>query len=414
MKLVEKNANTTLVDMVGTLRSSSEEYYSIHFHLSSLMEQYKSNYQIKIAINILTDLFKGNDCVIFLLPNQDLVILYHGNDRSLLEKSIFQLRYLFMDDPLSYTNDGFENSDFCSVYDLEFQWQDFFRVCKQLYSSNLETSSEKTKKTAIQEATNNKKTNNLSSDGNSLAKKRFTPSALDGIIKKMDDIDIKKVLYHQPICALPKNSQSPKPLYYETYFHIASLQNALNVKTDLLSNHCLFKYLTYSLDKKVLEHYINNSKTLKTPLCININIQSLTSDLFLKLDKLIHPAIKKKSVIFEIHVSDVFENISRFIAISNAVKREGYQLCIDGLDDTSIMYVNPAELGFNLTKLQWNPKMVVSNQQKSLQKLSERVKELQANRIILCRCDNEEAIKYGHSLGISLFQGWHIDKLLSK
>jgi hypothetical protein len=30
----------------------------------------------------------------------------------------------------------------------------------------------------------------------------------------------------------------------------------------------------------------------------------------------------------------------------------------------------------------------------------------------MCRCDNEEAVTMGQSLGIALFQGRHIDRLL--
>jgi len=48
-----------------------------------------------------------------------------------MEKAIFQLRYLFIDDPLSYNSDGDENSDFCAVYDLGFQWRIFYQLCKE-------------------------------------------------------------------------------------------------------------------------------------------------------------------------------------------------------------------------------------------------------------------------------------------
>ena len=33
-------------------------------------------------------------------------------------------------------------------------------------------------------------------------------------------------------------------------------------------------------------------------------------------------------------------------------------------------------------------------------------------RIILCRCDSEEAIRFGQSMGITMFQGRIIDKML--
>jgi hypothetical protein len=36
------------------------------------------------------------------------------------------------------------------------------------------------------------------------------------------------------------------------------------------------------------------------------------------------------------------------------------------------------------------------------------------NRMVLCRCDNREAVDFGHSVGISLFQGRHIETLLAE
>jgi hypothetical protein len=41
------------------------------------------------------------------------------------------------------------------------------------------------------------------------------------------------------------------------------------------------------------------------------------------------------------------------------------------------------------------------------------VKAIGSNRVILCRCDNRKAIEFGHSLGVSLFQGRFIDGVLN-
>lgn len=35
-------------------------------------------------------------------------------------------------------------------------------------------------------------------------------------------------------------------------------------------------------------------------------------------------------------------------------------------------------------------------------------------RIILARCDSEEAIKFGNALGITMYQGHHIDRMIAK
>ena len=35
-------------------------------------------------------------------------------------------------------------------------------------------------------------------------------------------------------------------------------------------------------------------------------------------------------------------------------------------------------------------------------------------RVILCRCDDERAIKFGHGINITMFQGRHVEHLMSE
>src|SRR4051812_16868652 len=108
MKVVTKEPEIKLLEVVGGLKSDPSGYYALHFNLSQLTAQYRSEYQIKIAINILNDLFKAEDSIAFGMEDSDVILLYNGSNRGLLEKAIFQLRYLFMDDPLGYSLDGLE------------------------------------------------------------------------------------------------------------------------------------------------------------------------------------------------------------------------------------------------------------------------------------------------------------------
>ena len=41
------------------------------------------------------------------------------------------------------------------------------------------------------------------------------------------------------------------------------------------------------------------------------------------------------------------------------------------------------------------------------------IERIGKGRVILARCDNESAVTFGQSVGIKLFQGRHIEKLLS-
>src|SRR5258708_4564884 len=125
LQLVVKSTEIKLMQMVGDLRNKPSMWQAIHFHLSRLLDEYKSEYQVKIAINLIHDLLKAHEGTIFVLSDNSIIVLCHRLEAGLLEKLIFQLRYLYMDDPLCYNDLGQENPDFCSVYDLKYDWQKF-------------------------------------------------------------------------------------------------------------------------------------------------------------------------------------------------------------------------------------------------------------------------------------------------
>jgi hypothetical protein len=49
-----------------------------------------------------------------------------------------------------------------------------------------------------------------------------------------------------------------------------------------------------------------------------------------------------------------------------------------------------------------------------LKRVRRLVKDMQAARVILCRCDNEAAITFGQGIGINMFQGRYIENLIAE
>lgn len=404
MKTVASGAEAKLLEITSSLKASSDGYYALYYHFSKLQEEFRSDYQIKIAVNVLGDLFKGLDAVLFILKDCDIVVLYNGSNRGLLEKSIFQLRYLFMDDYLAYTQEGFENEDFCSVYDLEFQWRDFFVACKQKLGKNIEDTERRKLPDVIL-------TPHIiiTPQGNRQKLQIFTHADLEHIASEIENIDIGTCLRSQPVCAVLKTGE-PKMLFKEIYTNISELQRLLSSNVDLMSNKTLFKYLTKILDKKVLNSLKERQNNNKSPISINLNVKTLFTEEFADFDSKI-PLEQKSSIIIEIHVADIFEDIQQFMIAQREIQNLGYRICLDGLDDLSFMHINRQNMGFDLAKLKWNPKMGTrSAKDKSL---IEAIKICGKNRIILCHCGSVEAIDYGKEVGISLFQGRYIDTIIN-
>ena len=61
MKLLLTAPEGKLLEIITGLKADGSGHYFVAFHTSKLMEHYRSDYQLKIAMNVLQDLFRDTD-----------------------------------------------------------------------------------------------------------------------------------------------------------------------------------------------------------------------------------------------------------------------------------------------------------------------------------------------------------------
>ena len=83
LQLILKGSESKLMQMVSDLRAQANGWFALHFHLSKLMEEYKSEYQIKIAINLIHDLLKSYEGAVFVLVDGSIVVLCYRLEQPL-------------------------------------------------------------------------------------------------------------------------------------------------------------------------------------------------------------------------------------------------------------------------------------------------------------------------------------------
>jgi EAL domain-containing protein (putative c-di-GMP-specific phosphodiesterase class I) len=409
LKIITRDAEAKLVEHVDSLQDEAISWRALHFHFARLLEHNKSDYQIKIATNLITDLLKAADGTLFICNDCDIFVSAKGANRSLLEKVVFQLRYLFMDDPLAYNADGQENPDFCIIYDLSVDWQGYANACRKKLGASA--------KTEIVETILATEIAGTTGAGNALRTgvrriKPMTPARLSSVEKDLRPADLSRVIRKQPICAAQRGKKIRR-VFDELYINISHLRQLIMADVDFTSNRALFRYLTELLDEKVLELLRRNAnRYFDMPVSLNLNVATLLSDKFAEFDAAIKPSIKV-SIVIEIQVSDVFADMEAFLVAKDAVQKMGYRVCLDGLTADSFLQVNREGLGFDLAKLQWNADAVSDIDSPENQALAAAVERCGANRVILCRCDTRQAIEYGHAMNISLFQGRFLDKVIN-
>lgn len=404
LKIIARDAEARLVEHIDGLREEATSWRALHFRFARLLEHYKSDYQIKIATNLITDLLKEADGTLFICADCDIFVSAKGVSKAKLEKVVFQLRYLFMDDPLAYTTDGQENMDFCTLYDLSVDWQDYANACKKKLGASA--------KSGVMETMSHGQTGSARDAIAARRIKPMTPARLASVEKDLRPADLSRVIRKQPICAAQPGKKIRR-VFDELYINISHLRQLIMADVDFTSNRALFRYLTEVLDEKVLELLRRNTnRYFDMPVSLNLNVATLLSDKFAEFDAAIKPSIKV-SIVIELQVSDVFSDMEAFLVAKNSVQKMGYRVCLDGLTTDSFLQVNREGLGFDLAKLQWNADAVSDMDSPENQALAAAVKRCGANRVILCRCDTRQALDYGHAMGISLFQGRFLDKVIN-
>lgn len=396
LQLFSRSAEAKLMETLGKLHDTRAGWVGVHFHLSNLLEQYQSEYQVKIAINLIHDLLKANEGGIYLLADRSIIVLCQGLEKTIQDKLVFQLRYLYMDDPLAYTDNGQENPAFCTIYDLKNSWQEFLDLCSRRMVMVTR------KVTAESARAQEGKPDNTT----------LSATSLVTIERAISHTDLHKVIRRQPVCAVLPGAPIRR-VFDELYIHIAHLRQMLKSDIDFLSNRWLFKYLTHMLDERMLELIRQSpARYLESPVSINLNVETLLSSWFDEFDAAIQPSAKV-SMVLEVPVVDVFADMPAFMLARKEVQKRGYRMCLDGLTAASLASIDRGKLGLDLVKVQWNADLESDLSKRESQEMAKAVQAAGTNRVILCRCDNLAAVEYGQALGISLFQGRYIDGLLN-
>ena len=201
-------------------------------------------------------------------------------------------------------------------------------------------------------------------------------------------------------------------LFEEVYVSIADLRDTLLPDVDLTANPWLFQYLTETLDKRVLASISNHDDgSLTSNFSLNLNVSTVLSDEFLEFDEDINASMRS-TIVLELQLLDIFSDIKAFILAKTFAQSRGYKICIDGITVDKLKYLNREQLDADLIKIIWHPTfMDVIHEDKHFM---DYVNKAERAKMILCRVDEPQAVEVGNSLGINLYQGRYIQRLLSR
>ena len=394
-----QSQESLLLDYLHRLEMHRRGRRAVHVHLSKLEPQNRREHQIRIAANTFEPLVKMLNGQLFVLSNTDLFFIYKGESQHDVETSMLKIRFLFGDDP-ALKNDELGKDKFCSYYNVESQFNDILSLVRAMVHAEEEEEAEE------EEQLDPKAALQMKQDRG----EPLTPRMLGRVEQALQRADISNMMRRQFICGLIGGA-TPQPLFSELFISISDLRETLLPGVNIGSSRWLFQHLTETLDRRVLSLLSkSNDRSITGEISINLNVSTILSPEFMQFDDAVIASMRG-SIVLELQKVDIFADLNAYLFARDYVKEHGYRICVDGLSVGTMPFVNRERLGADMVKLIWETEL---EQEEDQTKIQDMIKDVGNSRVILCRCDDENAIEYGQSKGINMFQGRHIENLIAE
>ncbi len=386
------------LDCVRRLGKSRAGRIGVIVHLSHLAPSLKRWSFYRIATETFIECISSFSGQFFRLYNDDIVFLASGATLEQLDNAVNRIRVLFSGDPLAqFDTYGQGVKEFCTWYDLRKDYDKLLKDATGILSQ-------------AEEFVKRQKDGASPSEDAAIAPIR--PELLVRLEDTLAKADLTNVVRRQTVCGLFED-QPPEPLFDETFVSIEELQKTAIPGIDLLSDRWLFRYLTGTLDKRVMSVLMRDGVRASRPFSLNLNVATVLSPEFSRFEASIIPQLRGRLVV-EMNKIDVFADMGAFLFARDYLHNRGFRICLDGLTHHTLPYYDRERLGFDLIKIYWTPGSIDEMKDSMIPSVRSIVMEAGQSRTILCRCESAKAIAIGQSLGIVMFQGRYVEALLNR
>lgn len=402
---IAKQKDSILIDFLQTLGNNKSLYNVLHIAFSKVSKEILTD-PIRAT---LKDMFlmqkqtKSEAMNLFELSNGDFAVVYAKEMQDKILALLVRVRFWIQEDVKVAKAADLQDSGLAYIFDLEKEFEELSNYINTVKQSEIKE--EFVDKTVSRPYSNN----NFFNSANFIGKQKFTAEMLDKVQKIISVSDFSSFIRRQSICAIIGKAM-PQRIFEEVYVAIPDLRDYLLPSVDLTSDPWLFLALSETLDKRVLEIISRHDDgALRGNFSVNINVSTILSDEFLRFDETIDASMRK-TIILELQLVDIFSDMRSFDLAKTFASSRGYKICIDGITVDKLKYINRSKLDCDLMKIVWNPqfKQIITQDEHFMdyKNKAERAK------IILCRIDDKNAVEEGNSLGISLYQGRYIQRML--
>ncbi len=199
----------------------------------------------------------------------------------------------------------------------------------------------------------------------------------------------------------------PEAVMTEYFISMDLLRKPLFVDVEMRGSGRLFNEFTLVLDQILLQAF-NHMHTTEARCSINLNVESVFTEAFEGFIEAT-PQSKLSQVVFEFRQSNIVENFDEFQVARGLIKSKGAHIAVDQIFPQTVGLVDLDYIGAGIAKIHWRngAEEILKERERAIKYL------IECNVLpVLIRVDNERALEIGATMGINMFQGFHIDKLL--
>lgn len=397
---MENNVNikSVVLDEIKSFCVSRGLFKAVYLNIHNLDEKLRTSVHKNELTNMFMPLVREGYAKSFLLQNDDFVVVYNRIKDDDILSLMVKVQFLFQEDERIKETGDLQKSGVVVSYDLS---EDYGIFLKKIEAAFIEEKKENNQQTSE---------NVFYQDNLRVNKKNLTTEMLSKVQKIISISDFSSFIRRQPICAIIGKS-APQRVYEEVFVSVEDMRDSLLPGVDVKSNPWLHLALLETLNKRVLEVISRHDDgDLSGNFSININVSSILSDEFIQFDDSINASMRQ-TVVLELQLEDIFSDMNSYILAKTFAKVRGYRICIDGINVDKLKYVNRKQLDCDLMKIEWHPSLIDIFTKD--EHFMDYMNKAERAKIILCNVDDALAVEAGNNLGINLYQGRYVQKLMS-